>query len=271
MACYVWMHVMGTLNMNLQTVADAVETEKFDSSAVHQYIGGNVKSPGLIKNQHYIVKYWSLESVAVGDNPYWVGMFLGAGEVFSDILSTTPRAKDLTETQRYFFKKVNDEIVAASNHKGSLVVNSEPDQRITFYALQQESQQGALPFASNAVRAIAKPAADPSRPLREHSKIVRTPRLKREKPADITVEQFSETLARLAQKKIEYKMFYVAVFKQQQAAVEFSSRFKNGICVMENQKFLSRVPEDDNRDADFFSKAKSVGADDVYKHNAILQ
>jgi hypothetical protein len=257
--------------MDFAAVAQEVETSDFASSAVHKSIGGNVKSPGLVRGHHYIIKYWSVKSTPGSDNPYWVAQFIGAGESSDKLLTETPRAKDMTSNQRYFFKRPKTgDVVGAANYAGALVVNNDNEQRITFYALLTEARQDALPLDAPNMRpdktSAVRPAATPHEakqltrpePVTDVPKSARQPRQRSEDDTTIPAERLKALFA--APPKVEYVQYFAAYFRSESDARRFAARFKDGFYEAEGFSHIALAPHAGNEEADFFGKAVAAGA-----------
>lgn len=254
--------------MDYEEITREIETKNLADSGVQKYLGKNVKSPGLVKNEHYIVKFWSIKSVEQGDNPFWLGQFLGAGEDPNQIFSVTPRAKEMVGNQRYFFRRTNSSIVAASNFNGALVVNDDNEQRITFYALLGEPRQDPLPLVAPAMRREREHPVRPAQALDRPNQ--RAPAFrKRERVEELSSSSMTELLESLRTSKLNAKPkreYMVAQFKTEDEASGFADDFVEGEYIYDGFTHLVRAPKDINENSNFFQKAKNKGAVQIYLH-----
>jgi hypothetical protein len=259
----------------IDVIAKAIETKLFSDSKVHQFIGGNVKSPGLVKGSSYIIKFWSAKSTPQSDNPYWVGQFLGAGTSVDQILNVTPRAKEMTSDQRFFFRTVTGDIVSASNNLGALVVNNDAEQRITFYALRTEAQQDAVQL--DVPRVKASPAAPAEKkPVTTPAKLAKQPKAVKQRVARIdsctdndTVEQ-NTALFRSARKVYPKFEMRIAHFRTKEEAETFAGSVKNSKYVKESIFHVVEIKLEDDIGDMFFSNAKKAGAYECFNHTRLI-
>ncbi len=261
--------------MDYELIAKEVETKDLSESNVHKYMGNNVKSPGLVKGSHYIVKYWSVKSLTGGDNPFWIGQFIGAGQSHDMIIAVTPRAKEMVESQRYFFRMVNGSYIAASNFNGALVVNDDNEQRITFYALLGEPKQDALPLTAPTLRADKSRPVAPAKAPREY--VQKVPRVVNRRISSDTkierTEEISDEMRALFRKgePPTYRQFLVAQFRNEEDARQFAKGYKQCQYIMDGVAHLARVPDDDEMRAGFLTKAKDAGAISCYGYQKIVE
>ncbi len=262
--------------MDYAQIASEIETSHFADSAVHKYMGSNVKSPGLVKGSYYVVKYWSLKSLLPNsDNQFWVGQFIGAGEDPERIFVETPRAKSMTSNQRYYFKHPNGEIVAARNFNGALVVNDDDEQRITFYALLNEARQDALPLAAPTARADKSRAVEPVKAPRERVASVSKPAQRIQRPRESRTEDYPvpANLAELFKQSPPpvHRIFLVAQFPSENEAKIFAEQFVDGNYTLDGFAHTAQVPEDLNDVARFLSQAKGSSATSWYRRSVIVK
>ena len=271
--------------MDYNIVAREVETPEFSASAVHRYIGGNVKSPGLVRGTFYIIKFWSVKSLTSGDNPFWIGQFVGAGTSMANLFKETPRAKDMKSNERYFFQRPSGDVVNAANFNGALIINDDTEQRITFYALLTAARQDALPIDTPALRPDKSSAVGPSSAPRERKQSAQhEPRARQ--PAAITVtpirqrrekqEEVYVTPERLQElfkptPKAELNNFLSAYFNDEADARAFAKQFVGGFYEQDGFSHIAFAPEDGNNSSEFFAKAKDRGAFSRNYHKRLVK
>jgi hypothetical protein len=266
--------------MDYNAVAEAIETTDANHSAVHSYIGPNVKSPGLKVGVHYIIRYWSSKSVTQGDNPFWVGEFIGAGESPNALMADVPRAKSMTAAQRYFFRRPNGSVVAAGNFEGALVVDGDVEQRITFYTLLSEPQPNAPRVEVPALRAdkagSVAPAKTPRAPatkeVRQSSAVQSAPASVAEKPRRVREPKFElpkevdPSIWRPSPPRVLVE-YLSAVFRLEQDAQTFAAE-QNGEYRTEGFAHTAQVVRQDNPDhlVTFRTAAARYGCTSIYIH-----
>jgi hypothetical protein len=255
-------------------LAKQIETKNFVDSKVHQYIGSNVKSPSLIKGNSYIIKFWSAKSTPDSDNPYWIGQFCGAGTTIDNIIEPPLRAKEMTVDQRFFFRRVNGDVVSASNNMGALVVNSDVEQRITFYGLNTEAQQNADKIDAPKVKLATVAAANASKTapvkLTKPVKAAKQRVARAERATDnYTPEQNSELL-RSIRKNYLKESWRVAQFRTKEEAESFAKKSKHCAYVRDGIFNIVEIRLENDAENTFFGSAKQAGAFECYNHTKLV-
>lgn len=147
--------------MTLATLTAAV------AAGIDTKILFSVRAPKLEISQDYVMTAWTGK-----DKTARAVTFLGAGAAVDDLAEKSPRVKDLTEGQFYFFKALDadgkDETVAAFGHDGVLCVGIEQTKdevtasvptRVTFFSETAPVKAAPAPKAPKAKKEKAAPAA----------------------------------------------------------------------------------------------------------------